>query len=85
MSETLSVRLSTTTQRRLDALAKRSNRSKELLAAKAIKAYVETEDWQLAEIKAGMADLEAGEVVSHEKIAKWLRSWGKKRELKPPA
>jgi RHH-type transcriptional regulator, rel operon repressor / antitoxin RelB len=83
-TETLSVRIDTGTKRRLDALSKRSNRSKSFLAAEAIAQYVESEEWQLGEIYAGIADLNAGHEVSHEKVAKWLNSWGKRRELKPP-
>jgi hypothetical protein len=39
------------------------------------------EDWQLAEIQAGIADLDAGHQVSHEEVAKWLKSWGAPNEL----
>jgi predicted transcriptional regulator len=38
--------------------------------------FAESEDWQLAEIHAGIADLDAGLEVSHEEVAKWLKSWG---------
>jgi predicted transcriptional regulator len=37
-----------------------------------------------AAIRKGKKDVEAGRVVIHEKAARWLRSWGKKRELPPP-
>jgi RHH-type rel operon transcriptional repressor/antitoxin RelB len=84
MSETLSIRIDTGTKRRLDALAKRSKRSKSFLAATAIAAYVESEEWQLGEIQAGIAELDRGEAVSHEKVTKWLKSWGKPGETKPP-
>ena len=84
MSETLSVRLDPSVKRKLEALAERSRRSKSFLAAEAISAYVEAEDWQLAEIKAGIKDMDSGKTVSHEKVSKWLRSWGKPNETKPP-
>ena len=84
MSATLSVRLDAGTKRRLDLLAKRSQRSKSFLAAEAIAAYVETEEWQLREIQTGLDELDAGEAVSHEKVSKWLRSWGKQGETKAP-
>jgi RHH-type rel operon transcriptional repressor/antitoxin RelB len=47
MTETLSIRIDAATKKRLDALAKRSRRSKSFLAAEVIAAYVELEDWQL--------------------------------------
>jgi predicted transcriptional regulator len=84
MTETLSVRLDTETKKRLEALARHSRRSKSFLAAEAIAAYVESEEWQLGELRAGIAEIEAGQEVSHEKVKKWLKSWGKPRETKPP-
>jgi predicted transcriptional regulator len=83
-TETLSIRIDTTTKKRLDALSKRSKRSKSFLAAEAIAAYVESEEWQLGEIQAGIAELDSGEEVSHEKVSKWLSSWGKRGETKAP-
>ncbi|MEO8052472.1 MAG: ribbon-helix-helix domain-containing protein [Acidobacteriota bacterium] len=41
MTETLSVRIDADTKKRLEALARRSKRSKSFLAAEAITAYVE--------------------------------------------
>lgn len=84
MTETLSIRLDTGTKQRLDALSRKSNRSKSFLAAEAIAAYVASEEWQLGEIEAASAELDAGQGVSHEKVAKWLGSWGKKSETKAP-
>lgn len=84
MSETLSIRLDTATKKRLDDLAKRSNRSRSILAAEAIAAYVDSEEWQLTEVQAGIAELDAGHGVSHEKVAKWLNTWGKSGETKAP-
>ena len=68
MTETLSIRLDTETKKRLEALAQ----------------YVEAEEWQLGEIRASLADLDEGRTVSHDKVSKWLKSWGKPSEGKPP-
>ena len=84
MTETLSIRLDAGTKKRLDVLAQRSKRSKSFLAAEAIARYVEIEEWQLDEIRAGIADLDAGHSVSHEKVTKWLKSWGTSAEGKAP-
>ena len=84
MTETLSIRIDAETKKRLDALSKRAKRSKSFLAAEAIAVYVESEEWQLGEIQAGIAELDAGNDVSHEKVAKWLGSWGKRGETKAP-
>jgi RHH-type transcriptional regulator, rel operon repressor / antitoxin RelB len=84
MTETLSIRIDSETKKRLDALSKRSKRSKSFLAAEAIATYVESEEWQLGELQAGIADLDSGEAISHERVTKWLQSWGKTREAKRP-
>jgi RHH-type rel operon transcriptional repressor/antitoxin RelB len=84
MTETLSIRIDSATKKRLDALSKRSRRSKSFLAAEAIAAYVESEEWQLGELQAGIAELDAGQEVSHEKVSSWLNSWGKPGEVKAP-
>ena len=84
MTETLSIRLDRGMKQRLEALAQRSKRSKSFLAAEAIAQYVEAEEWQLGEIRAGLADLDAGRTVSHAKVSKWLKSWGKSGEGKAP-
>ena len=84
MTETLSIRLDSATKQRLDALARQSKRSKSFLAAEAIAAYVEQEEWQLGEIHAALGELDAGQAVSHEKVATWLKSWGKDTEKNAP-
>ncbi len=87
MTETLSIRLDPATKHRLEALSRQSKRSKSFLAAEAIAVYVEQEEWQLGEIQAAVRELDAGQSVSHEKAATWLKSWGavrKKNGRKPP-
>jgi len=84
MTETLSIRIDAETKKRLDALSKRSKRSKSFLAAEAIAVYVECEEWQLGELQGGIAELDSGQEVSHEKASKWLSSWGKQGESRTP-
>ena len=84
MTEIMSIRIDAGTKKRLDALAERSRRSTSFLASEAIAAYVESEEWQLSEIQRGMSELDAGEGVSHDRVSKWLGSWGRKGETKAP-
>ena len=42
------------------------------------------EEWQLAEVQLGIADLDAGYHVSHEEVSKWLQSWGTPEESEAP-
>jgi predicted transcriptional regulator len=80
MVETLEVRLNASVKRRLENLAARSKRSESFLAAKAIAAYVDVDEWQRKEIAKGIEDLEAGRTVPHEEVVRTLRAWGKDRK-----
>jgi predicted transcriptional regulator len=51
---------------RLEALARSTTRSKSFLAAEAIAAYVELNEWQIGEITAELAELDSGEALSEE-------------------
>jgi len=84
MTETLSIRIDANTKARLDVLAQRSQRSRSFLAAQAISRYVDDEEWQVSEIEAGIADVDAGRTVDHDKVAAWLKTWGSAAEGKPP-
>ena len=84
MTEILSVRLDATVKKRLEELAKHSGQSKSFLAAEAIAAFVQAEEWQLGEVQQGLKELDAGQTVSHERVSTWLRSWGKPGEGKAP-
>lgn len=84
ISHTLSIRLNTELKEGLDALAKRTGRSKSAIAAEAISRYLDTEEWPVAEIAAGIADAERGNTVGHGEVVRWLKSWGSGSELKAP-
>jgi predicted transcriptional regulator len=42
------------------------------------------EEWQLRKIRVARVELDAGRGVSHEKVVKWLNSWGKPGETNAP-
>jgi predicted transcriptional regulator len=84
MTETLSIRIDSEIRKRLELLAKQSKRSKSFLAAEAIAAYVESESWQLGEIKAAIEEIDGGMGIPHEQVSEWLSSWGRKNERKAP-
>ena len=62
----VTVRLKADLNAKLEALARSTKRSKSYLATQAIAAYVDVNEWQIAEIEAGMAELDNGEIVSEE-------------------
>jgi RHH-type transcriptional regulator, rel operon repressor / antitoxin RelB len=81
---TVTVRIPTALKNRLKKLADATARSRSYLAAHALQVYVEDQEWQIAAIRKGRKEVREGRTVSHEKVSRWLRSWGKKRELPPP-
>jgi predicted transcriptional regulator len=64
---TMTIRVSSETKRKLERLAADTRRSKSFLAAEAVSAYVERELEIIDGIRRGMADVEAGHVVAHDK------------------
>ena len=62
----VTVRIAAALKTKLEALARAAKRSKSYLAAEAIAAYVELNEWQISEIEAGIAELDAGEIVSQK-------------------
>jgi RHH-type transcriptional regulator, rel operon repressor / antitoxin RelB len=65
----VTVRLDGGLKAKLEALAHSTKRSRSYLAAEAIAAYVELNEWQIGEIEAGIAELDRGQVVSEEQAA----------------
>ena len=64
---------------KLEALSRSTKRSKSYLAAQAIAAYVELNEWQIAEIEAGIAELDRGEVLSDEEAEELYRRLCRRR------
>jgi len=65
-STTMTIRVSTDVKEKLGRLAHDTRRSKSFLAAEAVAAYVERELEIIEGIQRGLADVEAGNVVSHD-------------------
>lgn len=82
---TVTVRIPAALRSRLNKLAEATARTKSWLAAHALEVYVEDQEWQIATIRKGKKDVQAGRVASHKNVSRWLRSWGRKRELPPPS
>lgn len=84
-SEMMTVHLSPEVKDKLDALARDTKRSKSYLASEAIETYVNLNAWQVAHIKAALAeDEEGGPGVPHERVMAWMNSWGTAAELPRP-
>lgn len=75
MSTTMTVRLADEVKDRLDQLAEATRRSKSFLAAEAIRAFVETNEWQIREIRAALREADAGDFASDKDVAALSRKW----------
>jgi RHH-type rel operon transcriptional repressor/antitoxin RelB len=64
----VTARIDAVLKAKLEALARSTKRSKSYLAAEAIAAYVELNEWQIGEIEAGIAELDRGEVLSADEV-----------------
>ena len=61
-----------------------TTRSKSFLAAEAIAAYVEAEEWQIRETRSALHEVDGGDAIAHEQVASWLQSWGNPASPKRP-
>ena len=86
MGTTLTVRLDEQTKKRLERLAKATERSKSYLVASAIKDFLGVNEWQVKEIQKAvqLADLPDAKFAEHKEVAGWLETWGTGKEKKPP-
>jgi predicted transcriptional regulator len=75
-SATMTVRLNEEITIRLEKLAKATHRNKSFLAVEAITEYLKIQEWQISEIKKGVAEADAGYLIDHAKVA---QRWKKKR------
>ncbi len=75
MSTTMTVRLEDDVKDRLGVLAEATQRSKSYLAAEAIRAYVENNEWQIGEIQAAIIEADAGDFASDSDVAALAKKW----------
>jgi predicted transcriptional regulator len=71
----MTVRLDDDVKQRLEVLAEATQRSKSFLAAEAIRAYVDNNEWQVAEIRAALAEADAVDFASDDEVAALARKW----------
>ena len=75
MSTTMTIRLDDDVKDRLEHLAGATKRSKSFLAAEAIRAFVDSNEWQIAEIQSALKEADAGDFASDEDVAALARKW----------
>ena len=65
-TNTMTIRVTAETKRKLERLAADTRRSKSFLAGEAVSAYVDRELEIIEGIRRGLADVEAGRLVPHD-------------------
>lgn len=76
---TITIRVPMDVKKRLDQLAKATARSRGWLAGQALAEYTENQAWQIAEIKKGLAEADAGDFASDAEVRKVFNKWKKRR------
>ena len=76
MSATVTLRLDDDLKQRLDRLSKATQRTKSFLAAKAIREFVDLNEWQIREIEDALAEADREEFASETEARRVLGKWG---------
>jgi len=63
----------------LDALADSLARDRTYLLSEAVDAYLDTQRWHLEQIEAGIAEADAGALVSHDKVKAMASKWRRRK------
>jgi RHH-type rel operon transcriptional repressor/antitoxin RelB len=75
VSTTMTIRLEPGVKERLDRLAAATDRSKSFLAAEAVRAYVENNEWQIEEIRSALEEADAEDFATEKEVSKLARKW----------
>jgi len=75
MSIRMTIRLDDDVYDRLDVLAEATQRSKSFLAAEALRAFVETNEWPIVEIQAALKEADTGDFASDKDVAAMATKW----------
>ena len=75
MSDVMTIRVDRKTRSRLEKIAKAMDRTKSYVAAEAIRAYVELNEWQITEIRAALKEADAGDFASEKEVGAVMRKW----------
>jgi predicted transcriptional regulator len=77
--QTISFRLDSNQVAALDALADTMDRDRTYLLGEAVQAYLETQQWHLEQIEAGVAQADAGKVIEHGKVKAMAARWRRRK------
>ena len=77
-SNILTLRIDSGLKKKLDKLAKSTQRSRSFLAAEAIREYVALNEWQIEEIRKAVQQADAGDFATDEEVEEMFRKWAKR-------
>lgn len=83
VSQPFSVRLDPDLKRRLDQVARKTDRSSSYLVVKAIEQFLDARHEKQAAIEEALKAADTGEFISSETMNTWVDSWGSGDEIKP--
>ncbi len=75
LSEVMTIRVDRKTKSRLEKLAKAMDRTKSYIAAEAIRAYVDLNEWQIREIKVALKEADEGDFASDDEVQAVMGKW----------
>lgn len=67
----------------LERLARATDRPRSWHIEQALDSYLDVQAWQIGQIEASIAEMDAGKGIAHEEIQKELLTWGKENKAKP--
>jgi predicted transcriptional regulator len=71
----MTIRIDDDVKERLERLAASTDRTKSFLAAEAVRAYVDGNEWQVAEIRDALKEADAGDFATDEDVAAVAKKW----------
>ncbi len=75
MSATVTLRLDDEVKNKLEKLAESTHRSRSFLATEAIKAYIDSNEWQIAEIQNALQEAENGDFATEVEVKAVFDKW----------
>lgn len=75
MTSTVTIRLEESTKIKLEKLAESTHRTRSFLASEAIKAFIENNEWQIAEIQQAIAEADAGDFATQAEVEAVSNKW----------
>ena len=72
---TVSFRLDSDKVEALDALAEVLDRDRSYLLNEAVRTYLDVQQWHIEQIKAGLRQADAGQLIPHEDAKKLVAKW----------